>query len=346
MSNVLQIKELIKEELVTSTLNDFISEVGINSINTKNAYKSDIQQYIKINISDNEYVTTQSFVDSISRNNVMKYRNILLNEMNLSASSINRKVTALNEFCKFLYNSNYEIDLKVFASLKKIKGADNSYEVILPSEALMIAEYLRDNEKQNAMSKYYYCLLAIDTGIRAEALNNLTRNSFVIKDENVVVVKGIDKGKKTFAKTIDKGFYDKMSKDLGFMGISKEDKIFSYSSKNRSTMMTRAKKALGWENRNITFHSFKKCAVTFAFDTTKDILVAQKVGSHSSITTTERYLKGAEDDFIGAVSSEFSLNIKDVDLENYTKEDLIKAIMNTNENVSYLVKKELIKLEK
>lgn len=345
MTNVVQIKQIMKEEFVTTSLEEFINEAGINSKNTQNAYKSDITQYIKISINDRTtFVTTQSFIDSITRSNIMKYRNKLLNDMNLSASSINRKITALNEFCKFLYNSGFEIDLKVFASLKKIKGTDNSYEVILPSEALMIAEYLRDNERQNAISKYYYCLLAIDTGVRAEALNNITRNSFIVKDEKTVVLKGIDKGKKMFSKTINKGFYDKMSKDLGFESISKEDKIFDYSSKNRSTMMTRAKKALGWENRNITFHSFKKCAVTFAFDTTKDILVAQKVGSHSSITTTERYLKGAEEDFIGAVSSEFSLNIKDIKLENYSKDDIIKAILNANENVSYLIKKELLNI--
>lgn len=341
MSSVVKINDLIKQEMAAAVLEEFINEAGINSDNTKNAYKSDVVQYIEEIINSVNYVTVETFANSINRNNIMRYRNILLNDKQLSASTINRKITSLSEFSKFLYNSGYEIDLKVFASLKKIKGTDNSYEVILPSEATAIAEYLRDNEKHKGLDKYYYCLLAIDTGVRAEALNSLTKTSFVIKDDKSVVVKGVDKGKKTFAKTIDLGFYKLMSEDLNFDKLSNEDKIFNFSSKLRSTMMTRAKQALGMDNRNITFHSFKKCAVTFAFDTTKDILVAQKVGSHSSITTTERYLKGAEDDFIGAVSSEFSLNIKDIEFDNYSKEELIQAIMNTSENTKYLLKKEL-----
>ena len=49
-----------------------------------------------------------------------------------------------------------------------------------------------------------------------------------------------------------------MHNDLKFDQLNLTDNIFNFSGKNRTDMLNRAKKSLGWENRNITFHSFKK----------------------------------------------------------------------------------------
>ena len=89
--------------------------------------------------------------------------------------------------------------------------------------------------------------------MRAEALNKLTKASFIIKEDEVIV-KGVDKG---YTKVISREFYDAYN-DLKFDQLNLTDNIFNFSGKNRTDMLNRAKKSLGWENRNITFHSFKK----------------------------------------------------------------------------------------
>ena len=101
--------------------------------------------------------------------------------------------------------------------------------------------------------------------MRAEALNKLTKASFILKEDEVII-KGVDKGKKAYTKVISREFYDNMHNDLKFDQLNLTDNIFNFSGKNRTDMLNRAKKSLGWENRNITFHSFKKGAVTYAYE--------------------------------------------------------------------------------
>ncbi|RIO07140.1 site-specific integrase [Mammaliicoccus sciuri] len=93
----------------------------------------------------------------------------------------------------------------------------------------------------------------------------------------------------------------------------------------------------------MTFHSFKKGAVTHAYNTNKDIQLARKVGGHSSINTTQTYLADSEEMFQGAISSSKSINSNNINFNDFTKEELVAALMNANESVQLYIKKELIK---
>ncbi|RIO07128.1 hypothetical protein BUZ94_13405 [Mammaliicoccus sciuri] len=243
MTNVVQIKDLMTTQLAINTIKEFAEEAGLNSSSTYQAYYSDALQFVKI-IFKKESITTEVLAASITRANIVEYRRYLMNVMGLQGSTIKRKLSSLRELSTYLYSLGYNVDLNIFKSLQKIKANTNSYEVLSLEEANMIIEWIRDNEKHDAISKYHYCQLALDTAIRAEAINKLTKGSFIVK-ANEVIIKGVDKGNKTFKKSISHEFYNELYNDLNFEELSLNDTIFNHSAKNRSDMITRAKKALG-----------------------------------------------------------------------------------------------------
>lgn len=339
MTNVVQIKDLMTTQLAAQTIKEFAEEAGLNSRSTYQAYYNDTLQFIKI-IFKSDTITTDALASGINRANVVEYRRYLINELNLQGSTIKRKLSSLRELSTYLYSLGYKIDINLFKSLQKIKTNTNSYEVLSIEEAREIINWIKDNEKHDALSKYHYCQLAFDTAIRAEAINKLTKSSFIVKPDEVII-KGVDKGNKTFKKSISLEFYNELHKDLNFDELSFNESIFNHTAKNRSDMINRAKKSLGWENRNITFHSFKKGAVTHAYNTNKDIQLARKVGGHVSLNTTQTYLADSEEVFQGAISSEKSLDSNNIDFNDFSKDELVMALLKMNESTQIAVKKEL-----
>lgn len=341
MTNVVQIKDLMTTQLAVTSIKEFAEEAGLNSPSTYQAYYNDAMQFVKI-IFNKESISTDTLASSITRASVVEYRKYLISELKLQGSTIKRKLSSLRELSTYLYSLGYNIDLNIFKSLQKIKSNTNSYEVLSLEEAHMLIDWIKNNEKHNSISKYRYCQLALDTAIRAEAINKLTKASFIVKSDEVII-KGVDKGNKAFKKSISIEFYNELRTDLNFDDLSISEPIFNHTAKNRSDMINRAKKALGWENRNITFHSFKKGAVTHAYNTNKDIQLARKVGGHSSINTTQTYLADSEEMFQGAISSMKTIDANCVDFNDYSKEELIAALTSMNQSTQIAVKKQLLK---
>lgn len=343
--NVIQIKELIKQDNAYDLVEDFAKEYGLNSKATYGAYLADAKQFIRYLFGDKTYVSNTELAENFTRPNLIRYRNYLVKDLGLKANSINRKFSSIKELSKFMYGLEYPADFNVFESLQYMKSDSHSYEALTVEEADMIIEWIKANERKDRLKKYYYCQIALDTGLRAEAINNLTKASFIVKD-NRVLVRGFDKGTKEFVKVISPQFYNELYYELEFDLKEIDEPLFSFTSQQRSEMMKRAKKGLGWEHRRIAFHSFKKAAVTNVYTETKDIRLAQQVGGHSSVVTTERYLKDFEVEFQGAVSSRATISSKEINFSDFTKEQLIEALGNVSEGNQLNVKKALINLTK
>lgn len=337
MEQVIPIRKI--EETIQTMVESFYNEYKLNSENTATAYKNDVLKFIEVSAPYGLNTALTQAKDFINYDKVSEFRN-QERKRGLASTTINRRVTAIREFSKHLKFRGIELDISFFEGIKPLKGEADSYEVISTMEAMQIAEWLRENEKFKSEMKYYYVMLAVDTGIRADALSKLTPKNFIELDD-FVLIKGIDKGKKRFSKRISKESYLEMKNNLKeWTALSQP--IFSITEKNRADMMKRALKGLGWEDRNITFHSFKKAAVNGAFEATGDIRIAMKVGSHSSVATTQRYLSEEGDDFLGAISNGNLKKIKSLDYNDFTKEELIEAVSNMSQNFQYQLKSELV----
>ena len=323
------------EDTIKKYLNSFYQEYQLNSVSTAKSYELDVKSFLNFSTSLGEDLPLSSVKSIFTYKNVTEFRRV--EAQRIKATSVNRKIVAIKEFGKHLAVNGVDINLAFFDSIKNLKGDADSYDVISVHEGIQIANWLLENERVKATEKYYYTLLAIDTGIRAEALSKLTPSNFIKTDE-IVTIKGVDKGKKSFSKRVSLEIFEEMKKELNWE--DKKEPIFNFSAKNRADMMARALKGLGWEDRNITFHSFKKAAVNNAFELTGNIMVAMKVGNHSSVSTTQTYLAEG-DDFLGAISTG-GRNVNDVDLNDYSKEQLIEAIEKLSKNNQYQLKNNLV----
>ena len=338
MNTVLKIRET--QDTVERFLNSFNAEYSHNSKQTARAYRADVVSFIESQMPLGLNTPIENIDKYVKYTNVAEFRTEQI-EKGLQPNSVNRKIVAIREFMKHLRAHDLDFSIEFFENIKPLKGGGDSYEVLTIPEAVMIAEWLRDNEKRLAKLKYYYVLLATDTGIRADALAKLTPKNFVeLEDE--VLVKGVDKGKKRFNKRISKSLYQEMKDNIPEWSADSKP-LFNFSSKNRTDMIRRALKGLGWEERNIAFHSFKKAAVNNAFESTGDIRVAMKVGAHESVSTTQRYIADGESDFLGAISNSNLKKIKELDYNDFSKEELVKAVEQLSKHQQYSLKNILIK---
>lgn len=326
-----------EQETIGAYIEGFYNEYRLNSELTARSYTRDIEKFLEFATEMKTDFPADNISTLINYQKVVEFRQHEV-KRKLKATSINRNITALKEFGKYLRARGIEVHTSFFDSIKNLKGDGDKYEVLTIQEGIQIAEWLRDNEKNKATMKYYYTLLAIDTGIRADALAKLTPSNFIEKDD-VVMIKGVDKGKKSFSKPVSKQLYHEMKSHFKEWNATKQP-VFTVTAKNRTDMIQRAVKGLGWENRNIVFHSLKKAAVNNAFETTGDIMVAMKVGGHSSVTTTQTYLADG-DDFMGAISNG-ARKVEDVNLEDFSKEELIEAMQQLSVNSQYQLKVNLM----
>ena len=329
--------ELHDRSLVAS-IEQFLNQKKQLNKNTYTSYLNDIKQFFDIVFKkDFTYVTEFEFnSDKTSLDGIIEYFDYLYESENkdggrlYSNSTINRKQASIKALLKFLkIKKVYHGDLTELEIIKNLPKNTNSIEVLEFNRAIEYAEWLRVNERYKGEEKYLIIKLAIDTGLRASELLSLDWSQFKI-DDNSVLMKGYGKGNKLWIERISLEFYNEL-RTLANGG----EKVFSLSKSDLVKMMVRAKKALGDENRNITFHSFKKCAVSSVYKLTGDILEAQRKGRHESLDTTRIYLQDVDYGITGIISLGDGIDhdlYKKVDTET-----LISAIESMNKDFLFIL---------
>lgn len=163
------VEQIVKEEKkVSYFLESFYNEFKNNSKNTAVSYVNDLEQFLKQVSKLGIETPVETVVSMINYKNVTKFRQSEL-DRGMKASTVNRKLSAIREFAKHLAVHDVVIDTGFFNSVKSLKNDSASYEVLTIPESLQIAEWIKDNEKMRGYEKFLYILLAVDTGVRAEA---------------------------------------------------------------------------------------------------------------------------------------------------------------------------------
>ena len=333
--------ELHDRSLVAS-IEQFLNQKKQLNKNTYTNYQNDIKNFFDVVFEkDYKYVTEFEFNgDKTSLDSIIEYFDHLYESKNkeggrlYSNSTINRKQASIKALLKFLkIKKVYHGDLTELELIKNLPKDTKSIEVLEFNRAMEYAEWLKVNERYKGNEKYLIVKLAIDTGLRASELLSLEWSQFNVED-NSVLMKGYGKRNKQWIERISLEFYNELrTLDNG------NNKVFSLSKSDLVKMMVRAKKALGDENRNITFHSFKKCAVSSVYKLTGDILEAQRKGRHESLDTTRIYLQDVDYGITGIVSLGDG-----IDHELYKKVDnetLIKSIESMNKDFLFILNKKI-----
>lgn len=306
---------------VGKAIEDFLYEKGKQSEDTAKAYRSDIKRFLT-NLYDKSINTiTAEELETLDYDSFKSFLNSLYGVQ--SNSLINRYTSSIKSMYRYL-NATKAIksDMMFFELIDNLKNNANSYEAI-PME--VVEQYIKAThfEKNKQLEKKLIIKLAIDLGLRESELRGLEWKQFKPNGDEVFV-SGIGKGGVKYLEKISRNFYNELLQ----IKVDGQSKVFTLTKKNLTDMMMRLKIQLHQEDRNYTFHSFKKTAVTNTYKLTGSITDAQKKGKHKHLTTTQLYLQEEEVKMTGYYSLEGNLN------HNLYKEVSHDVLMDTLKGMS------------
>ncbi len=267
---------MIYEKFINIYTQYLISEKNLSNHTVKN-YLNDLKQFFSNNFSDTQIEKEfEIFISNLRRKN-------------FSLSSINRKVSVIKNFLKFLQSEKIidEINLDKFESLKNSKKIP---EAISKSQIDEIFNSLNNSKSRNARIYVMVLRLMFLSGLRvSEALNirwsDLNTNDFSLN----IYGKG-SKERKVY-------LTHEFSKQLINL---KSNSIFIFHIKNKKISTRTINKFLndsfneGIINKSLSSHIFRHSFATTMLENNADIRHIQKLLGHSSISTTEIYTKVAK----------------------------------------------------
>ena len=245
--------------------------------NTINNYLVDLKQFFIFFIK----------FESINQN-IENYISSL-RKKNISNASINRKISSLKNFLKFLHSEKIikDINFDIFESLnnsKKIPKAISKEEINKIFNSLKKSKYINKNIYIIILKLMYLSGLRI-----SEALS--LKWSDLSKTDITLNIYG--KGSKERKSYLTSDFFETLNslkKDEGFIFNLKGKKI---SVRSVNKFLDKAYND-GLIEYKISSHAFRHSFATSMLENNADIRHIQKLLGHSSISTTEIYTKVAK----------------------------------------------------
>ena len=259
------------------TFKEFLFSEKNLSQNSINNYLVDLNQFLIF------FIKHESIND-----NVQKYISYL-RKKNISNATINRKLSSLKNFLKFLHSEKIikNINLDIFESLNSSKKIPKA----IPKNEINKIFNSLDNSNLPNKSLYLIILkLMYLSGLRiSEAL--ALKWSDLSKTEMSLNIYG--KGSKERKSYLTSDFLDSLyslKKDEGYIFNLKGKKI---SVRSVNKFLDKAFKE-GFIEHKISSHVFRHSFATSMLENNADIRHIQKFLGHSSISTTEIYTKVAK----------------------------------------------------
>lgn len=343
--NVLNNNLAIMDEYLYEHIEEFLLRKEKHSLNTRVTYENHLKNVFRdiYGYDDLKYIKKQD-IENLTIKQLINYFDKLYKNNDYSNSTINGRMTALKQLIKYLCAIeviNYNL-LKLDELLEPLKDESEEIERIPMEIAEKFLDYFKNHEKENGFEKYMIAKLAIETGLRAKEILELRWSQFQIEGDTVIIKSnGKQKGKR------NKDYVDKISiniyNELLQLKKDEEDKIFTISYRTLARAMERANKYLNTD-RNYTFHSFKKRAVTNTYLLTGSVQEAMKKGRHENPNTTFRYLEDVDFGMTGVYSVG-----ENIDLELYKKvshEELLEALSKMNKDFLYILNIKLMEKNK
>jgi integrase len=298
---------------IENFLNDKSENTAIN-------YRIDINQFTQFFYGkDLEYILEDE-LEKIEADDIITYRNWLRGKY--ANATVNRRINSMKSLFGYLEAGNPLIRKAIFNVAKSLMENPKSWGTLTWEEAQEMAQLA--NKLPNGHEFSVLIEVAVKTCIRLSALLNLRWEQIYDKDqkgEKIKVIETIDKGQ-PHLKPISEKVWERIETLKG------KEKVFAnfHPHKVGGHLDQLCKWMNIEDNRNITFHSFKKTGISYVFDTTNDIMLAQQQANHkSSATTMKSYLEHKKD-LREIPSYTMGEEITLQDLESLTKEQLLKAI--------------------
>ena len=324
-----------------SVIDEFLMEMKVRSLDTYRNYLCDLNQIAKYFFGyDNYKYLNKNNLESLDVDVMLKFRNTLYEELDkygerkYSNSTINRRISSFKSLIKYL-KARKCIEYPVNDLTTILRSLPNHSVETDPLSFEDAEKCLEEIKKhKNGYPIYLAAKLSIDTGLRAKEILTLQWEQFYLEDDFVTIkskgnIKG--KGNKDWEKQISHGIYE----ELLTLRTKNKKKLFNF---DYTTLANHTKRAiddldLNKDGKKYSFHSFRKCAATNFHNLTKDMLAVQKYLNHSSLETTQRYVKSRDYGTVGIYSSE-----ETIDKGLYKKVDisLLIEIIESDKSLEHL----------
>jgi integrase len=250
--------------------------------NTRVSYEKNLREFFKITLNkDIEHLTEDDL--NFKKRDVIAYRKVLQENGN-SNSTVNQKMASVKSCVVFL-NSEHNVNVAAF-ELKRLDETPVHYGILNQTEAELFAQTAFETEREKGYLKKMMILFAIRTSFRLDEVLNVKWSSFEEVD-GVYKVSVRGKRNKLVTNAISSKLYNQIAQ-LKEMNLESKwngdpELVFQISVDSVNSMMDRLRKKLGFEGKNIVFHSFRKVAINWELETTGRVDKAAQQGNHSSI---------------------------------------------------------------
>ena len=254
-------------------------------ISEKNLSKNSLNNYL---VDLDQFFFDQ---DSNSSNINIKIKTYIaqLRKKNLKTSSVNRKISTLKNYLKFLHTEKIidQIDFQEFESLSSFKKIPKA---ISKSQMEQIFEDLKKSKQTNAGLYILILKLIYLSGLRISEALNLKWSDINHQDNSIYVYgKGL-KERKVFIINDYLVQLKNLEKNNQF--------VFTINKKKISTRSVNKFLQNCYDNslikNKLSSHIFRHSFATTMLENNADIRHIQKLLGHSSISTTEIYTKVAK----------------------------------------------------
>jgi len=254
-------------------------------ISEKNLSKNSLNNYL---VDLDQFFFDQ---DSNSSNINIKIKTYIaqLRKRNLKTSSVNRKISTLKNYLKFLHTEKIidQIDFQEFESLSSVKKIPKA---ISKSQMEQIFENLKKSKQTNAELYILILKLIYLSGLRISEALNLKWSDINHQDNSIYVYGKGSKERKVFI------INDYL---VQLKNLEKNNQyIFTINKKKISTRSVNKFLQNCYDNslikNKLSSHIFRHSFATTMLENNADIRHIQKLLGHSSISTTEIYTKVAK----------------------------------------------------
>ena len=254
-------------------------------ISEKNLSKNSLNNYL---VDLDQFFFDQ---DSNSSNINIKIKTYIaqLRKRNLKTSSVNRKISTLKNYLKFLHTEKIidQIDFQEFESLSSFKKIPKA---ISKSQMEQIFEDLKKSKQTNAGLYILILKLIYLSGLRISEALNLKWSDINHQDNSIYVYGKGSKERKVFIINDYLAQLKNLEKNNQY--------IFTINKKKISTRSVNKFLQNCYDNslikNKLSSHIFRHSFATTMLENNADIRHIQKLLGHSSITTTEIYTKVAK----------------------------------------------------
>ena len=254
-------------------------------ISEKNLSKNSLNNYL---VDLDQFFFDQ---DSNTSNINIKIKTYIaqLRKRNLKTSSVNRKISTLKNYLKFLHTEKIidQIDFQEFESLSSVKKIPKA---ISKSQMEQIFEDLRKSKQTNAGLYILILKLIYLSGLRISEALNLKWSDINHQDNSIYVYGKGSKERKVFI------INDYL---VQLKNLEKNNQyVFTINKKKISTRSVNKFLQNCYDNslikNKLSSHIFRHSFATTMLENNADIRHIQKLLGHSSISTTEIYTKVAK----------------------------------------------------